>query len=169
MDRERVRPAQRVPQPLPGRGHDRGSGSRSRSAPTTTTTAASSSTRTSSPTSNSSTSSRPEAAPTGRTTRPPSNPATNHVVRKHAFYYRYELAELDLLNELWQLVSVKVNLFTPSKKPVGRSSTRDGRPPARPTTSPRPHGETQNDSTSRTGPTAAPGSSCPSDATRSNV
>ena len=52
----------------------------------------------------------------------------NHVVRKHAFYYRYELAELDLLNELWQLVSVKVNLFTPSKKPVGRSSTRDGRP-----------------------------------------
>lgn len=25
-------------------------------------------------------------------------------------------------------MSVKVNLFTPSKKPVGRSSTRDGRP-----------------------------------------
>ena len=52
----------------------------------------------------------------------------NHVVRKHAFYYRYEPAELDLLNELWRLVSIKMNLFTPSKKPVGRSSTRDGRP-----------------------------------------
>ena len=52
----------------------------------------------------------------------------NHVVRKHAFHYRYELAELDLLNELWRLVSVKADPFTPSKKPVGRSSTRDGRP-----------------------------------------
>ena len=52
----------------------------------------------------------------------------NHVVKKHAFYYRYEPPELDLLNELWRLVSLKVNLFTPSKKPVGRSSTRDGRP-----------------------------------------
>ena len=67
----------------------------------------------------------------------------NHVVRKHAFYYRYELAELDLLNELWQLVSVKVNLFTPSKKPVGRSSTRDGRPPARLRPAHDPMGETQ--------------------------
>ena len=55
----------------------------------------------------------------------------NHVVRKHAFHYRYELAELDLLNELWRLVSVKADLFTPSKKPVGRSGTRDGRPQAR--------------------------------------
>ena len=52
----------------------------------------------------------------------------NHIVRRHAFYYRYELAELDLLNELWELVRVKANLFTPSKKPVGRANTRDGRP-----------------------------------------
>lgn len=52
----------------------------------------------------------------------------NHVVRRHAFYYRYEPPELDLLNELWELVSIKMNLFTPSKKPIGRSSTRDGRP-----------------------------------------
>lgn len=52
----------------------------------------------------------------------------NHIVRRHAFYYRYEHTELDLLNELWELVSVKANLFTPSKKPVGRTSTRDGRP-----------------------------------------
>ena len=52
----------------------------------------------------------------------------NHIVRKHAFYYRYEPAELDLLNELWELVRIKANLFTPSKKPVGQASTRDGRP-----------------------------------------
>lgn len=52
----------------------------------------------------------------------------NHIVRRHAFYYRYEPAELDLLNELWELVRIKANLFTPSKKPVGRASTRDGRP-----------------------------------------
>lgn len=52
----------------------------------------------------------------------------NHIVRRHAFCYRYEPAELDLLNELWELVRIKANLFTPSKKPVGRASTRDGRP-----------------------------------------
>lgn len=52
----------------------------------------------------------------------------NHIVRRHAFHYRYEPAELDLLNELWELVRIKANLFTPSKKPVGRASTRDGRP-----------------------------------------
>ena len=52
----------------------------------------------------------------------------NHIVRRHAFHYRYELPELDLLNELWELVRVKANLFTPSKKPVARESTRDGRP-----------------------------------------
>lgn len=39
----------------------------------------------------------------------------NHIVRRHAFYYRYEPAELDLLNELWELVRIKANLFTPSK------------------------------------------------------
>ncbi|WP_242674102.1 hypothetical protein [Bifidobacterium longum] len=33
-----------------------------------------------------------------------------------------------MLNELRELVRVKVNLFTPSKKPVGRASARDGRP-----------------------------------------
>ena len=52
----------------------------------------------------------------------------NHVVRRHAFYYRYTIDELDLLNELWELARVKVNLFTPSRKPVGGTSTRDGRP-----------------------------------------
>ena len=52
----------------------------------------------------------------------------NHVVLRHAFYYRYTVDELDLLNELWELVRIKTNLFTPSKKPVARESTRDGRP-----------------------------------------
>lgn len=70
----------------------------------------------------------------------------NHVVRKHAFYYRYEPPELDLLNELWELVSIKMNLFTPSKKPIGRSCTRDGRP-RRVYTGPRPRGRGSNDLT----------------------
>lgn len=52
----------------------------------------------------------------------------NHVVRRHAFHYRYTVDELGLLNELWELVRVKANLFTPSRKPVARESTRDGRP-----------------------------------------
>ncbi|KAB7791263.1 integrase catalytic domain-containing protein [Bifidobacterium leontopitheci] len=52
----------------------------------------------------------------------------NHIVRRHAFYYRYTIDELDLPDELWELVDVKANLSAPSKKPVGRSSTRDGRP-----------------------------------------
>lgn len=51
-------------------------------------------------------------------------------MRRHAFYYQYTIDELDLLNELGELVRVKVNLFTPSRKPVGRAraSARDGRP-----------------------------------------
>lgn len=52
----------------------------------------------------------------------------NHVVRRHAFHYRYELPELDPPDELWQLVSTNANLSAPSKKPMGRASTRDGRP-----------------------------------------
>lgn len=52
----------------------------------------------------------------------------NHIVRRHAFCYRYEPAGLDLLNELWELVRIKANLFTPSRKPVGRAGTRGGRP-----------------------------------------
>lgn len=52
----------------------------------------------------------------------------NHIVRRHAFHYRYTVDELGLLNELWELVRIKANLFTPSKKPVGRACTRDGRP-----------------------------------------
>ena len=52
----------------------------------------------------------------------------HHVVRKHAFYWRYDTPdELELLNQLWQLVSLRLNFFTPTKKPVGYTTTADGR------------------------------------------
>lgn len=52
----------------------------------------------------------------------------NHVVRKHAFYWRYDTSEeLALLNQLWPLVSMRLNFFTPTKKPIGYATTTDGR------------------------------------------
>jgi hypothetical protein len=52
----------------------------------------------------------------------------NHVVRKHAFYWRYDtVEELTLLNRLWRLVSLRLNFFTPTKKAVGYTTTADGR------------------------------------------
>lgn len=52
----------------------------------------------------------------------------NHVVRKHAYYWRYATPEeLTLLNELWQLVSLRLNFFTPTRKPTGYTTTGDGR------------------------------------------
>lgn len=52
----------------------------------------------------------------------------NHIVRKHAFYWRYDTpAELALLNELWQLVSLRLNFFTPTKKPIGYTTGPSGR------------------------------------------
>lgn len=52
----------------------------------------------------------------------------NHIVRKHAFHWRYDTAEeLDLLNQLWSLVSLRLNFFTPTKKPTGYAVTADGR------------------------------------------
>jgi Integrase core domain len=52
----------------------------------------------------------------------------NHVVRKHAFYWRYDTAqELELLNQLWRLVALRLNFFTPTKKPIGYCTTEDGR------------------------------------------
>lgn len=52
----------------------------------------------------------------------------NHVVRKHAFYWRYDTPdELELLNRLWPLVSLRLNFFTPTKKPVGYTTTASGR------------------------------------------
>lgn len=52
----------------------------------------------------------------------------NHVVRKHAFYWRYDTAaELELLGRLWGLVSLRLNFFTPTRKAVGYTATADGR------------------------------------------
>ena len=52
----------------------------------------------------------------------------NHVVRKHAFHWRYDTPEeLALLGELWPLVSLRLNFFTPTKKPTGYAATADGR------------------------------------------
>lgn len=52
----------------------------------------------------------------------------NHVVRKHAFYWRYDTPEeLALLNELWRLVSLRLNFFTPTKKPTGYATAANGR------------------------------------------
>jgi hypothetical protein len=52
----------------------------------------------------------------------------NHRVRKHAFYWRYDTKpERDLLNEMWLLASIRSNVFTPTKKPVGYRSDQAGR------------------------------------------
>lgn len=52
----------------------------------------------------------------------------NHVVRKNAFYWRYDTTEeRELLNQLWRAVSVKLNFFTPTKKPIGYTETKEGR------------------------------------------
>ena len=52
----------------------------------------------------------------------------NHVVRKHAFYWRYDTpGELALLNELWPLVSLRLNFFTPTRKPIDYTTATDGR------------------------------------------
>ena len=42
------------------------------------------------------------------------------IVRRSAFNYRYDTdTELRLLNELWSLVNVRMNLFMPTKKVNG--------------------------------------------------
>lgn len=52
----------------------------------------------------------------------------NHIVRKYGFYYRYDTPdERDVLARLWQAVMMKMNFFTPTKKPVGWNVDRQGR------------------------------------------
>jgi hypothetical protein len=52
----------------------------------------------------------------------------NHLVRRYAFYYRYDNPEeLKILNRLWPLVNARFNLFTPTKKPIGWTADRNGR------------------------------------------
>ncbi len=52
----------------------------------------------------------------------------NHLVRRNAFYYRYDTAaELRVLNRLWPMVNDRLNFFTPTKKPIGWGADRAGR------------------------------------------
>ena len=52
----------------------------------------------------------------------------NHLVRKYGFYYRYDTdAERAVLNRLWQLVNDRLNYLTPTKKPIGFGTDRNGR------------------------------------------
>ncbi|MGH3627852.1 MAG: integrase catalytic domain-containing protein [Mycobacteriales bacterium] len=63
----------------------------------------------------------------------------NHLVRRYAFYWRYDTSEaLALLNQLWPLVNDRLNYFSPTKKPVAWATDAAGRrkrvydPPAAP-------------------------------------
>lgn len=50
------------------------------------------------------------------------------VVRRHAFHYRYDTAaEVKLLNALYALVRVRLNLFTATTKAVGWRSNKHGK------------------------------------------
>ena len=52
----------------------------------------------------------------------------NHLVRKYGFYYRYDTdEERVVLNRLWALVNDRLNYLTPTKKPTGYGSDRNGR------------------------------------------
>lgn len=52
----------------------------------------------------------------------------NHLVRKYGFYYRYDTTEeRTVLNRLWRLVNDRLNYLTPTKKPEGYGSDRNGR------------------------------------------
>lgn len=50
------------------------------------------------------------------------------VVRRHAFHYRYDTTEeLRLLNELYPLVRVRLNMFTATTKAIGWRSNKHGK------------------------------------------
>ena len=52
----------------------------------------------------------------------------NHLVRKYAFYYRYDTPEeRAVLNRLWKLVNDRLNYLTPTIKPIGYTSSSNGR------------------------------------------
>lgn len=51
----------------------------------------------------------------------------NHLVRRYGFYYRYDTGEeRAVLNRLWRLVNDRLNYLTPTIKPIGYGSARDG-------------------------------------------
>ena len=50
------------------------------------------------------------------------------VVRRHAFHYRYDtVVELQLLNELYSLVRVRLNMFTATTKAIDWRSNKHGK------------------------------------------
>ncbi|MBF6558515.1 MAG: transposase family protein [Acidimicrobiales bacterium] len=52
----------------------------------------------------------------------------NHLVRRYGFYYRYDTPEeRAVLNRLWPLVNDRLNYLTPTKKPSGFGTDRNGR------------------------------------------
>jgi hypothetical protein len=52
----------------------------------------------------------------------------NHLVRKYGFYYRYDTTEeRTALNRLWAVVNDRLNYLTPTKKPTGFGTDRNGR------------------------------------------
>jgi hypothetical protein len=52
----------------------------------------------------------------------------NHLVRTHAFHYRYDSPEeLRVLNRLWPLAGDRMNFLTPTKKPIDWGTDRNGR------------------------------------------
>ena len=52
----------------------------------------------------------------------------NHVVRRFGFYYRYDTEEeRKALSALWELVCLKMNYFTATRKPVGWMKDEVGR------------------------------------------
>jgi hypothetical protein len=52
----------------------------------------------------------------------------NHLVRKYAFYYRYDTdPERAVLNRLWKRANDRMNYLTPTIKPVGYAPTSNGR------------------------------------------
>jgi hypothetical protein len=52
----------------------------------------------------------------------------NHLVRKYGFCYRYDTEqERAVLNRLWRLVNDRFNYLTPTKKPTGYGTDRNGR------------------------------------------
>ncbi len=49
-------------------------------------------------------------------------------MRKYGFYWRYDTEEeRAVLNRLWPLVNDRLNYLTPTIKPIGYATTRDGR------------------------------------------
>lgn len=52
----------------------------------------------------------------------------NHLVRRYAFYFRYDTdEERHALNRLWKLVNDRLNYLTPTIKPVGWGENKAGR------------------------------------------